>query len=145
MENVASTSIPPPATETVKRGRRLTSASNTSVGGKALSKKPTPDEVQEQESSASEPDIKSKEKENANADMMAELNVAATREYPHIPAVKNSPLIIKIHEVLRQDVLEKLSVRYRFGNINPAVWKITDKRFRRELSRNEAHSYAYLM
>ena len=25
------------------------------------------------------------------------------------------------------------------------VWKITDKRFRRELSRNEAHSYAYLM
>ena len=42
-------------------------------------------------------------------------------------------------------MLEKLIVRYRFGGINPAVWKITDKRFRRELSRNEAHSYAYLL
>ena len=42
-------------------------------------------------------------------------------------------------------MLEKLIVRYRFGGINPAVWKITDKRFRRDLSRNEAHSYAYLM
>ena len=76
---------------------------------------------------------------------MEELNVAATNEYPHIPWVKDSPFIIRIHEVLREEVLEKWSVRYRFGGINPAVWKITDKRFRRELSRNEAHSYGYLM
>ena len=116
-----------------------TSASNTSVGANVSIKKPTPDEAQRQEvSSSSESDTQLTKKENV--DVMVELNVAATNDYPHIPAVKNNPLIIKIHEVLRQEVLEKLSVRYRFGGINPAVWKITEKRFRRELSRNEAHS-----
>ena len=70
-------------------------------------------------SSSSESDTEPTKKENV--DVMEELNVAATIDYPHIPAVKNRTLIIKIHEVLHQEVLEKLSVRYRFGGINPAV------------------------
>ena len=76
---------------------------------------------------------------------MRELNEAATKEYPDIPAVMNSPLTQKNHEVLRQEFLNKLSVRYRFGVIASLAGKITDKRVRRELSLNEAHSYAYLL
>ena len=56
-----------------------------------------------------------------------------------------SPLIMKIHEVLRQEVLNNLNVRYPFGGINPLDWKTMDKRFRCELTRNEADSYGYLM
>ena len=76
---------------------------------------------------------------------MVELNEAASKEYPGIPSLMNSPLIQKIHEVLRQEFLDKLSVRYRLGGMNPLAWKITGKQFRRELSPNEAHSYGYLM
>ena len=99
-----------------------TSASNPSVGANVSTRKPTPDEAHAQEvSSSSESDTRPTKKENVNVDMMVELNAAATKEFPNIPAVMNSSLIIKIHEVLRQEVLEKLSVRYRFGGINPAV------------------------
>ena len=41
--------------------------------------------------------------------------------------------------------MNKLTVRNRFGIINHLVCKITRKLFRRELSPNEAQSYAYLM
>ena len=150
LQDVATTRMPPPDTEKVNRGRRSvlqvsTSASNTSVGGNASTRKPTPDEVQEQEvSSSSESETQPTKKENANVGVMTELKEAATKKYLHIPAVINSPLIIKIHEVLREEVLEKLRVRYRFGGIDPAFWKMTYK-FRRDLSRNEAHTYAYLV
>ena len=80
-----------------------------------------------------------------NANVMMDLNEAAIKEYPNIPVVMNSPLLKKIHEVLRPEVVNELRVRYRFGGINPLLWKIIDKRFRRDLSRNEAQSYAYLM
>ena len=70
-------------------------------------------------SSSSESDTQPAREKNANVDVMIELNAAATNEYPHIPWVKNSPLIIKIHEVLRQEVLEKLSVPDRFEASTP--------------------------
>ena len=76
---------------------------------------------------------------------MTQLNEAARTEYPDIPAVMNSPLIQRINEVLRREFLKKLSVRYRIGGIDSLAWKITDKRFQRELSPNQAHSYAYLL
>ena len=57
----------------------------------------------------------------------------------------NSPLIQKIDEVLPQEFLNKRTVQYRFAGIDSLAWKITDKRFRRELSPNEAHSYGYLL
>ena len=105
---------------------------------------PTPDVAQAQElSSWGELDTQPARKENVN--VMMELDGAAKKEYWNIPWVMNSPLIKKIQEVLRNDVLTKLCVRYRFGGINPLTWHITDKRFLRELSRNEAHSYGYLM
>ena len=53
-------------------------------------------------SSSSESDTQPVEKENVNVDVMIELNEAAIKEYPHIPAVMNSPLIKEIHEVLHQ-------------------------------------------
>ena len=81
---------------------------------------------------------------NVTVNEMIELNEAATMEYAPIPAVMNNPLIKKIDEVLLQEVLQKLSVRYRFGCIDPAVWKITDKRLPRDLSRKEANSNADL-
>ena len=37
-----------------------------------------------------------------------------------------------------------LLVKQRFGNIDPVAWKVVGQ-FRRELSPNEAHSYAYLL
>ena len=57
---------------------------------------------------------------------MTELNEAAMKEYPDIPAVKNSPLIQKIQDVLSQEFLNKLSVRFRFGGIDSLAWKIRD-------------------
>ena len=77
--------------------------------------------------------------------LMTELNEAGRTEYWAIAAVMNSRLIQKIHEVLCQKVLNKLSVRYRFAGIDFLAWKITEKRFRRDLTPNEAHSYAYLL
>ena len=56
----------------------------------------------------------------------------------------NVPLIQKIREVVSQEELNKLSVRYRFGEIQPVVWRVIGL-FRRELTPNEAHSYAYLL
>ena len=102
---------------------------------------PTTDVQAEEVSCSSESDTQPAKKEN----LMIELNEAATKEYPNIPAVMISPLIKKLHEVLRQDVLNKLSVRYRCGGINPLASKIKDKRVKRELSQKEAHSYTYLM
>ena len=151
LDDSAPSSMPPPATGNVSRTRGSvlpvsTSASNTSVGANVSIKKPTPDTAHAQMvSSSSDSDTQPAKKENINLDVMIELNEAATKEYPHIPAVMNIPLIKKIHELLPQEVLEKLSVRDRLGGINPAVWKITEKRFRCDLSRNEAHSYAYLL
>ena len=37
-----------------------------------------------------------------------------------------------------------MSLKYRFGKVDPLVKKVTWK-FGRELSRNEAHSYAYIL
>ena len=76
---------------------------------------------------------------------MAELNDAARKEYPILPAVMNSPVIQKSHWVLRQDFLTELSVRYRFEEIDPRAWQITDKRLRRDLSPKEPHSNAALI
>ena len=86
LDDVAQTSMPPPATGTVKWGRRSvleasTSASKTSVGANVSIKKPTPEEAQEQElSSSSEADTRPAKKENVNMDQMEELNAAATHE-----------------------------------------------------------------
>ena len=145
LEDSAQSVMPPPASANRARHPVLqvsTSASNTSVGANVSTKMATPDVAQAQEvSSSSEAETQPAKKEI----MMTELNGAAAKEYSNIQAVMNSPLIKKIHEVLRQEVLNKLSVHYRFGGINPLVWKITEKQFRPELSPNEAHSYAYLM
>ena len=53
-------------------------------------------------------------------------------------------MIQQIRAVLRQDFLNGLSVKYRFGKVDSLVWKVTGT-FRRELSPKEAHSYAYLL
>lgn len=57
----------------------------------------------------------------------------------------NIPLILKNHEVLGQEILKKLIIRYRFAGIESLALKTTEKRFRRQLSPNEAHSYADLV
>ena len=105
---------------------------------------PTPDVAQAQEvSSSSESESQPAKKENEI--MMIDLIEAATKENRNIPSLMYSPLIMQIPEVLRQEVLTKMSVRYRFEGVNPFAGKITDKRFRCESSPNEAHSYACLM
>ena len=76
---------------------------------------------------------------------MIELKDEAIKEYKDIPAVRISPLIQKIDEVLCQECLNKQRIRYRFGGIDSLAWKITDKRFRRGDSPKEAHSYPYLL
>ena len=75
---------------------------------------------------------------------MAVLSEIATKVYPDIPSVKNVPLLLKIQAIAPQEELNKLSVRYRFGEVNPAVWRVVGE-FRRELTPNEAHSFAYLL
>ena len=141
LEDLAQSSMPRPATGKVNRERCSvlsvsTSASNTSVGANVSTKKPTPDVAQAQEvSSSAESDTQPAKKKTVN--VMIELNEAATKEYPNIAAVMNSPLIKTIHDVLRQEGLIILSVRYRFGGINLLVWKITDKRFRRDFRRTK--------
>ena len=56
----------------------------------------------------------------------------------------NAAMMEKIREVVSQEELNKLSVRYRFGQIKSAFWRVVGQ-FRRELSQNEVHSYAYLL
>ena len=75
---------------------------------------------------------------------MAALSEIATKVYPDIPSVMNVPLILKIRAIVPQEELNKLSVRYRFGEVIPAVWRVVGQ-FRRELTPNDAHSYAYLL
>ena len=97
--------MPPPASGNVSRSRRSVlqasaSVSNTSVGANVSTQMPTPSVAPAQEvSSSSESDTQPAKKE----DVMMELNEAATKEYPGIPSVMNSPLIQKIHEVLIQE------------------------------------------
>ena len=50
----------------------------------------------------------------------------------------------KILPLLRQDVLDALIVKFRFGRIDPTICKVAGQ-FRRELSPNEAYSYEYLL
>ena len=114
LQDPAQSSMPPPATGKVNRARRSmlvsTSASNTSVGANVSTKKPTPDVAQSQEvCSSSEEDAQPGKKEIV--DGMIEINDAAIKEYPKIPAVLNRPLVKKIQEVLSQEVLNRLSVR----------------------------------
>ena len=86
LEDLAQSSMRPPATGKVKRERRSvlqtsTSASNTSVVANVSIKKPTPDEAQAQElSSSSASDTQPAKKENVNVDMMVELNAGARKE-----------------------------------------------------------------
>ena len=75
---------------------------------------------------------------------MVTLSEIATKVYPDVPSVMNVAMIQKIREIVSQEELNKLSVRYRFGEIQPAVWRVVGL-FRRELRPNEAHSYAYLL
>ena len=75
---------------------------------------------------------------------MATLCEIATNEYPDIPSVMNVAMIQKTREVVLQEELNNLNVRYRFGQIKPAVWRVV-RQFRRELSPNEPHSYASLL
>ena len=72
---------------------------------------------------------------------MSELSKISIKAYPNVPVVMNIPLMQKISAVLRQEYLD---VKFRLGNIDPAAWKVVGK-FRRELSANEEHSYAYLL
>ena len=48
---------------------------------------------------------------------MAALSEIATKVYPDITSVMNVPLIQKIREIVSQEELNKLSVRYLFGEI----------------------------
>ena len=56
----------------------------------------------------------------------------------------NIPLLQKMGIVLGQEFLDKVIVKLRFGNIDPTAWKVIGQ-FRRELSANEAQSYATLL
>ena len=53
-----------------------------------------------------------------------ELENSIKREYPNVPAVMPIPLLEKIHEALGQEFLDKLSVKLRFGNIDPTALKV---------------------
>ena len=75
---------------------------------------------------------------------MAALSEIATKVYPDIPSMMNVPLLQKIRAIVSLEEMNKFTVRDRFGEVNPAVW-IVDGQFRRELTPNEAHSYAYLL
>ena len=75
---------------------------------------------------------------------MAALSEIATKAYPDIPSAMNVPLLQKIRAIVPEEELNKMSVRYRFGEVNQAVWRVVGQ-FRRELTPNEAHSYAYLL
>ena len=48
---------------------------------------------------------------------MAMLSEIATKVYPDIPSVKNVPLLVMIQAIAPQEELNKLSVRYRFGEL----------------------------
>ena len=50
--------------------------------------------------------------------MMAALREIVTQVYPDIPSVMNVPLLQKIRAIVSQEVLDKLSVRYRFAKSN---------------------------
>ena len=56
----------------------------------------------------------------------------------------NIPLLQKIRQVLGQEILDNLIVKLRFCNIDPTALNVVGQD-RRELSPNEAHSYAYLL
>ena len=75
---------------------------------------------------------------------MAALSEISTLVYPDAPSVINVPMMQKIREIMQEEELNKLRVRYRFGQIDKAVLRVVGQ-FRRELTPNEVHSYASLL
>ena len=53
-----------------------------------------------------------------------ELRKISTKLYPNVPTVMNIPLMQKIRDVLGQEFLDALVVKFRFGNIDPEAWKV---------------------
>ena len=75
---------------------------------------------------------------------MFELSKLSSNVNPNMQSVMNIKVMLKIRDVLGQELLNTLVGNLRFRSIDPAEWKVVGE-FRRELSPNEAHSYAYLL
>ena len=124
--------MPPPSTSSVARKKQK--ASRTRISASTCQDSfSTSGSVQAQSAQAMEEGGRSSTTTttiNQKEITMATLNEIATQVYPDIPSVMNVPLILKIREVLSQEELNKLSVRYRFGEIKPAVCRVVGE-FRR--------------
>ena len=121
------------------------SVSNVSLTASVTASAPTPIEVRlEEVGSSSESEASLPAKGKTKEILMQELSKISIKADPNVPSVMNIPLMQKIRNVLRQEDLDMLTVKVRFGNIDLAAWKVVVQ-FRRELSTNEAHSYAYLL
>ena len=77
-----------------------------------------------------------------NFDEGAESNI--NQSIPECPTLSNILVMQKILNFLKQEVVDALVVKLRFGNVDPGAWKVV-RQFLGELSPNEAHSSMYLI
>ena len=75
---------------------------------------------------------------------MIVLPTLLVKTFPTGPEMKNISVMQNVPNVLEEDFLYVLVVKVQFGNMDPTAWKRVGQ-YRRELSPNEAHSYAYLL
>ena len=75
---------------------------------------------------------------------MSDLAKISEKANPNFPALMSISLMQKLRNLIEQERLATLLVKLRCASIDRTTWHLFVQ-FRRELSLNEAHSYAFLL